>query len=160
MDSPARNYALEDIDRETVFHPNTSIVDHLKKGPHIVAQASGVRVRDRQGRDLIDAGPGLWCVNIGYGRQEMADAASKAIETLAYSHIFAGTSNEPIIRLAERVLGLLHEKAGATHLSKVFFGSGGSDANDTTSSLCATTTTCVANRRRRSSSLGWAPTMA
>jgi len=131
MDTPARNYALEDIDRETVFHPNTSIVDHLKKGPHIVSQASGVRVKDRQGRDLIDAGAGLWCVNIGYGRQEMADAAKKAIETLAYSHIFAGTSNEPIIRLAERVLGLLHEKAGATHLSKVFFGSGGSDANDT-----------------------------
>jgi L-2,4-diaminobutyrate transaminase len=131
MDTPARNYALEDIDRETMFHPNTSIVDHLKKGPHIVAQASGVRVKDRQGRDLIDAGAGLWCVNIGYGRQEMADAAKKAIETLAYSHIFAGTSNEPIIRLAERVLGLLHEKAGATHLSKVFFGSGGSDANDT-----------------------------
>jgi L-2,4-diaminobutyrate transaminase len=131
MDTPARNYALEDIDRETVFHPNTSIVDHLKKGPHIVAQASGVRVKDRQGRDLIDAGAGLWCVNIGYGRQEMADAAKKAIETLAYSHIFAGTSNEPIIRLAERVLGLLHEMAGAAHLSKVFFGSGGSDANDT-----------------------------
>jgi len=50
-------HALEDIDRETVFHPNTSIVDHLKKGPHIVAQASGVRVKDRQGRDLIDATP-------------------------------------------------------------------------------------------------------
>ncbi|HEU4381643.1 MAG TPA: aminotransferase [Hyphomicrobiaceae bacterium] len=131
MDTPVRNYALEDIDRETVFHPNTSIVDHLKKGPHIVAQASGARVKDRQGRDLIDAGAGLWCVNIGYGRQEMADAAKTAIETLAYAHIFAGTSNEPIIRLAERVLGLLHDKAGATHLSKVFFGSGGSDANDT-----------------------------
>jgi adenosylmethionine-8-amino-7-oxononanoate aminotransferase len=87
-------------------------------------------VRDRQGRDLIDCCAGLWCVNIGYGRKEMAEAASKAIERLAYYHIFAGSSNEPIIRLAERVLGLLH-KAGATHLSKVFFGSGGSDANDT-----------------------------
>jgi len=76
-------HALEDIDRETVFHPNTSIVDHLKKGPHIVAQASGVRVKDRQGRDLIDAGAGLWCVNIGYGGEEMADAAKKAIEMLA-----------------------------------------------------------------------------
>ena len=54
MDRSARNYPLEDIDRETMFHPNTSIVDHLKKGPHIMAQASGVRVRDRQGRELID----------------------------------------------------------------------------------------------------------
>ena len=79
--------------------------------------SSGVRVKDRQGRDLIDAGAGLWCVNIGYGRQEMADAAKKAIETLAYSHIFAGTSNEPIIRLAERVLGLLHEDRKSTRLN-------------------------------------------
>jgi L-2,4-diaminobutyrate transaminase len=131
MDRSARNYPLEDIDRETMFHPNTSIVDHLKKGPHIMAEASGVRVRDRQGRELIDCGAGLWCVNIGYGRREMGEAAKRAFENLAYHHIFGGTSNEPIIRLAERVLGLFHEKAGAPHLSKVFFGSGGSDANDT-----------------------------
>jgi L-2,4-diaminobutyrate transaminase len=131
MDRSARNYPLEDIDRETMFHPNTSIVDHLKKGPHIMAEANGVRVTDRQGRELIDCGAGLWCVNIGYGRREMGEAAKRAFENLAYHHIFGGTSNEPIIRLAERVLGLFHEKAGAPHLSKVFFGSGGSDANDT-----------------------------
>ena len=131
MDRSARNYPLEDIDRETMFHPNTSIVDHLKRGPHIMAQASGVRVKDRQGRELIDCGAGLWCVNIGYGRQEMGEAAKRAIDNLAYHHIFGGASNEPIIRLAERVLGLFHDEAGAPHLSKVFFGSGGSDANDT-----------------------------
>src|SRR5262249_50971339 len=119
-----------DIDRETLLHPNTSIADHLKKGPHIMAQARGVRVSDRHGRELIDCGAGLWCVNIGYGREEMARAAKASIENLAYYHIFAGASNEPIIRLAERLLSLLHE-AGASHLSKVFFGSGGSDANDT-----------------------------
>jgi L-2,4-diaminobutyrate transaminase len=129
--SLTRNYPLEDIDRETLLHPNTSIVDHLKRGPHIVSEAHGVHVKDRQGRNLIDCGAGLWCVNIGYGRKEMAEAAKKAIENLAYSHIFAGSSNEPVIRLAEHVLSLFHEKAGATHLSKVFFGSGGSDANDT-----------------------------
>ena len=61
----------------------------------------------------------------------MAEAAKSAIEDLAYYHLFGGASNEPIIRLAERVLRLFHEKAGATHLSKVFFGQGGSDANDT-----------------------------
>jgi L-2,4-diaminobutyrate transaminase len=130
MDKSARNYPLEDIDRETMFHPNTSIADHLKKGPHIMLEARGARIRDRRGRELLDCGAGLWCVNIGYGRKEMAEAAKRAIENLAYFHIFAGTSNEPIIRLAERVLGLLHD-AGASHLSKVFFGSGGSDANDT-----------------------------
>jgi L-2,4-diaminobutyrate transaminase len=130
MDESTRNYPLEDIDREVMFHPNTSISDHLKKGPQIMASAHGVRIKDRQGRDLIDCGAGLWCVNIGYGRREMAETAKNAIENLAYYHIFAGTSNEPIIRLAERVLGLFHT-SGATHLSKVFFGTGGSDANDT-----------------------------
>lgn len=131
MEETTRNYPLEDIDRETMFHPNTSIADHLVKGPHIMANAHGVRITDRQGRDLIDCSAGLWCVNIGYGRSEMGDAAKKAIENLAYYHIFGGTSNEPIIRLADRVLRLFHEKSGATHLSKVFFGQGGSDANDT-----------------------------
>jgi L-2,4-diaminobutyrate transaminase len=130
MDESTRNYPLEDIDREVMFHPNTSISEHLKKGPQIMASARGVRIKDRQGRDLIDCGAGLWCVNIGYGRKEMAETAKSAIENLAYYHIFAGTSNEPVIRLAERVLGLFH-KSGAAHLSKVFFGTGGSDANDT-----------------------------
>jgi L-2,4-diaminobutyrate transaminase len=131
MDTTDRNYPLEAIDRETMFHPATSIADHLAHGPHIIANARGVRIKDRQGRDLIDCGAGLWCVNIGYGRKEMAEAAKQAIENLAYYHIFGGTSNEPVIRLAERVLALFHDKADASHLSKVFFGTGGSDANDT-----------------------------
>ena len=131
MDDANRNYSLEDIDRESIFHPNTSIADHLKKGPLIVSDARGVRIKDQRGRDIIDCGAGLWCVNIGYGREEMAEAAKKSVMDLAYHHIFGGTSNEPIIRLAEKVLHLFHDKAGAPHLSKIFFGMGGSDANDT-----------------------------
>ena len=131
MDDANRNYSLEDIDRESIFHPNTSIADHLKKGPLIVSDARGVRIKDQRGRDIIDCGAGLWCVNIGYGREEMAEAAKKSVMDLAYHHIFGGTSNEPIIRLAEKVLQLFHDKAGAPHLSKIFFGMGGSDANDT-----------------------------
>jgi L-2,4-diaminobutyrate transaminase len=129
--STARNYPLEDLDRETLFHPNTSIADHLKKGPFIVAEANGIRVRDTKGRDIIDCCAGLWCVNIGYGRKELAKAAEKAVNDLAYFHIFGGSSNEPVIRLAERVLQLFHDKANAPQLSKVFFGCSGSDANDT-----------------------------
>jgi len=131
MDDAQRNFPLEDIDRECLFHPNTSIADHLKKGPVIFSDGRGVRVRDQKGRDIIDCGAGLWCVNIGYGRPEMAEAAKKAVESLAYHHIFGGASNEPAIRLAERVLKLFHERSDAAHLSKVFFGMGGSDANDT-----------------------------
>lgn len=131
MDEVNRNYSLEDIDRETMFHPNTSIADHLKKGPMIVSDAEGVFVKDQRGNRILDCGAGLWCVNIGYRRPEMAEAAKQSVMDLSYHHIFGGTSNEPIIRLAEKVLQLFHEKADARHLSKVFFGMGGSDANDT-----------------------------
>ena len=129
--SPLSNYPLEDLDRETLFHPNTSIADHLKKGPFIAAQGKGVRIIDHKGKDIIDCSAGLWCVNIGYGRKELGEAAKKSVNELAYYHLFGGASNEPIIRLAERVLQLFHDKANAPHLSKVFFGCSGSDANDT-----------------------------
>ena len=114
-----------------MFHGNTSIADHLKNGPLIVSDGHGVRMKDQNGRDLIDCGAGLWCVNIGYGRTELADVAAAAIKDLSYYHLFGSASNEPIIRLADRVLDLFHEKANARHLSKVFFGCSGSDANDT-----------------------------
>ena len=126
-----KNYSLEEMDRQSLFHGNTSIVDHMKNGPLIVSDGHGVRMKDQHGRDLIDCGAGLWCVNIGYGRPEIADAAAKAIKDLSYYHLFGSASNEPIIRLADRVLSLFRDKAGAGHLSKVFFGCSGSDANDT-----------------------------
>jgi L-2,4-diaminobutyrate transaminase len=125
------NYSLEEMDRQSFFHPATSIAEHLKNGPTIIAGGSGVRLRDRRGRDLIDCGAGLWCVNVGYGRAELGAAAAQAMADLGYYHTFASYSNEPIIRLADRVLTLFREKSGAGHLSKAFFGSSGSDANDT-----------------------------
>ncbi len=127
----AQNYSLEEMDRHSLFHPATSIAEHLKNGPTIIAGGSGVRLKDRRGHDLIDCGAGLWCVNVGYGRAELGAAAARAMADLGYYHTFASYSNEPIIRLADRVLTLFREKAGAGHLSKVFFGTSGSDANDT-----------------------------
>jgi len=127
----AANYSLEEMDRQSLIHPATSIADHLKNGPTIIAGGSGVRIRDRSGRELIDCGAGLWCVNIGYGRAELGEAAAQAMRDLGYYHTFSSHSNEPIIRLADRVLTLFREKAGAGHMSKIFFGSSGSDANDT-----------------------------
>jgi L-2,4-diaminobutyrate transaminase len=128
---PAANYSLEEMDRQSLLHPATSIADHLKNGPTIISRGAGIRVRDRNGRELIDCGAGLWCVNIGYGRTELGEAAAQAMRDLGYYHTFSSHSNEPIIRLADRVLSLFREKAGAGHLSKIFFGTSGSDANDT-----------------------------
>ncbi len=125
------NWTLEEMDKASLLHPKTSIAQHLLKGPTIVGRGSGVRIRDHRGRDYIDCGAGLWCVNIGYGRSEIAEAARAAIEKLSYYHLFGSASNEPMIRLADRVLTLFREKAGVRGLSKVFFGTSGSDANDT-----------------------------
>jgi L-2,4-diaminobutyrate transaminase len=131
MSLAAQNYSLEEMDRQSFIHPATSIADHLKNGPTIITGGSGVKVKDRNGRELIDCGAGLWCVNIGYGRAELGEAAAQAMRDLGYYHTFASHSNEAIIRLADRVLSLFREKSGAGHLSKMFFGTSGSDANDT-----------------------------
>ncbi|HYB10092.1 MAG TPA: aminotransferase [Alphaproteobacteria bacterium] len=126
-----KNYSLEEMDKQSLLHPLTSIAEHLKNGPLIVMDGQGVTLKDRTGKDMIDCGAGLWCVNIGYGREEMAQTAAQAVRNLSYYHIFGSASNEPVIRLADRVLGIFREKAGAGHLSKMFFGTSGSDANDT-----------------------------
>src|SRR6201993_1490292 len=131
MTMSAANFSLEEMDRQSLIHQGTSTADHLKNGPIIIAGGSGVRVKDRQGKELIDCGAGLWCVNIGYGRAELGEAAAQAMRDLGYYHTFTSHSNEAIIRLADRVLSLFREKSGAGHLSKMFFGTSGSDANDT-----------------------------
>ena len=157
MDKSARNYPLEDIDRETMFHPNTSIVDHLKKGPHILRRRAACASKDHKGRDLIDCGAGLWCVNIGYGRKEMAEAAKKAIENLAYYHIFGGASNEPMIRLAERVWPVSREGRRDRISPRCSSAPAARMPTTPTSSWSATTTTCAESPRRRRSFPGSAP---
>lgn len=126
-----RNYSLSEMDRRSVFHPATPIAAHLKTGPMIATSAKGIRVKDSEGHEYLDFGAGLWCVNIGYGRAELADAAAATMKSLSYFPLFFSSSNEPVIRLADRILTMLREEAGAGHMSKVFFGNSGSDANDT-----------------------------
>src|SRR6202007_2970204 len=88
-------------------------------------------------------------VNIGYGRAELGDAAAQAMRDLGYYHTFASHSNEPIIRLADRVLSLFRERAGAGHLSKVFFGCSGSDANDTNYKLVRYYNNLLGRRKKK-----------
>jgi len=123
---PSSSAALEALDKERVLHPATSIADHLKTGPRIMAEGAGVMLTDITGRKYLDAVAGLWCVNIGYGRTEVADAMAAQSRRLAYYHTFSSMSNEPQIRLADRLL-----KIAPGRMSKVFFGNSGSEANDT-----------------------------
>jgi len=122
---------LEELAREAVLHPATALKTHQEQGGLIAQSADGVTLTDVHGKTYIDAMAGLWCVNVGYGRKELARAAAEQIEQLGYYHTFAGTSNPPQIELADRLLGLLRDRAGLEKPSKVFFGLSGSDANDT-----------------------------
>ena len=113
-------------DANVLIHPASSISALVDNGPQMIVSASGCHVTDADGRELLDAVAGLWCVNVGYGRTELADAMKMAAEKLGYYHSFSNASNPWQVELAEKLLTLTPKG-----LSKVFFGTSGSDCNDT-----------------------------
>jgi len=123
-----RNISLEAMDRETVLHPFTNLKQFASgEAPErIVTGGAGVHIRDSNGNELIDAFAGLYCVNVGYGRDEIAEAIYEQAKKLAYYHAYAGQSNEPVIKLSRRILDMAPEG-----MSKVYYGLSGSDANET-----------------------------
>ena len=122
------NDLLSQWDRESFLHPSTAAGAHARgEGPsRIIEGGQGVRIRDRDGRESLDGFAGLYCVNVGYGRTEIADAIAEQARKLAYYHAYAGHGSEAAIELAHMVL----ERA-PDHMSKVYFGLSGSDANET-----------------------------
>ena len=122
------NDQLAAWDRDHLFHPTTHTAQHARGDTpgRIITGGEGVYVTDRDGTRLLDAFAALYCVNAGYGRTEIADAISEQAHKLAYFHAFAGHGNEPAIRLARMVM----ERA-PSHMSRVYFGLSGSDANET-----------------------------
>ena len=123
---PANTPPLDELDRKFLLHPQTSIRAHQTGAPRIVESGGGVYVFDQHGHKAIDGVAGLWCVNVGYGRTELANAMAAQAQRLAYYHSFTGASNPPQIQLAERLVSL-----APAPLGKVIFGQSGSDANDT-----------------------------
>jgi L-2,4-diaminobutyrate transaminase len=118
---------VEEADRRFVFHPFTQLGQHERAGsPAMIVAGSGAQVTDIHGRSYIDAMAGLWCVNVGYGRSELAEALRESAERLGYYHAFSSMGTDTPALLAERLIELA--PAG---MSKVFFGCTGSDANDT-----------------------------
>lgn len=123
---------LAALDRASVLHPATNARDFASgKAPEtVVDTAAGIRIRDIDGRELIDAFAGLYCVNIGYGRPEVADAIARQAHKLAYYHSYAGHSTEEMIRLSDRLV-----RMAPGNPSKVFYGTSGSDANENQAKL-------------------------
>jgi L-2,4-diaminobutyrate transaminase len=125
------NLSLAEMDQMSLFHPVSSIHDIEQNGPQIYISAEGVEVTRDTGQTLIDMGAGLWCVNVGYGRTELVQAGAQAMQNLSFQHFFGGASAEPTIRLADRLLGLFRDTVPGSDMARVFFGTSGSDANDT-----------------------------
>ncbi len=117
---------LQALDAAHHMHPFTANGPLGKKGARIITRAQGVRLTDSDGVELIDGMAGLWCVNIGYGRRELADAAARQMSELPYYNTFFQTSHVPVIRLAAKLAEL-----APGDLNHVFFASSGSEANDT-----------------------------
>jgi L-2,4-diaminobutyrate transaminase len=117
----------EDADRRFVFHPFTQLDRHEQVGsPTMIVEGSGACVTDIHGRSYIDAMAGLWCVNVGYGRKEIADTLHEHAGRLGYYHAFSSMGTDQPGLLAERLIEI-----APSGMSKVFFGCTGSDANDT-----------------------------
>ncbi len=115
-------------DRDNFFHPSTHLAAHARGDTpsRVIKTGSGVHIQDRDGRKLLDAFAGLYCVNVGYGRPEIATATADQARELAYYHAYVGHGTEASITLAKMVM----DRAPAG-MSKVYFGLSGSDANET-----------------------------
>jgi L-2,4-diaminobutyrate transaminase len=121
------------MDRASVLHPFTQLKDFAsgKAGdPTIIETAQGIRITDATGREYIDGFAGLYCMNVGYGRTEVAEAISRQAHKLAYYHSYAAHTTEELARLSDRLVRMAPGK-----MSKVFYGMSGSDANETQAKL-------------------------
>jgi len=105
------------------FSDNKALAEH---GPRVVTHAEGVYIYDSEGNKFLDAMAGLWCVNIGYGRQEMAEIAAKQMNELPYYNLFFKSTTTPATELASKIASI-----APAHMNRVFFTGSGSESNDT-----------------------------
>jgi L-2,4-diaminobutyrate transaminase len=123
-----RNDQLAEWDRAHFFHPSTHLGQFARGelADRIITGGKGVHITDRNGATFLDAFAGLYCVNVGYGRTEIAEAIAAQARELAYYHAYVGHGTEASITLAKMIV----ERA-PKHMQRVYFGLSGSDANET-----------------------------
>jgi 4-aminobutyrate---pyruvate transaminase len=121
---PLSNLAARDV--ETLVHPYINLASFRETGPLIIERAHGVYVYDTEGKPYIEGMAGLWCTALGYGNEELVQAAAEQMRKLSFAHLFTGRSHDPAIELAEKL-----KEIAPVPISKVFFCNSGSEANDT-----------------------------
>ncbi|WHZ34978.1 aspartate aminotransferase family protein [Sagittula sp. MA-2] len=117
---------LQALDAAHHIHPFTHAGGLKDKGARIITRAEGCWLQDSEGNRILDAMAGLWCVNVGYGREELAEVAARQMRDLPFYNTFFQTSHVPAINLAARLAEL-----APGDLNHVFFANSGSEANDT-----------------------------
>ena len=117
---------LQDIDAAHHLHPFTDHKDLRGAGSRMITRADGPFIYDSEGKQILDGMAGLWCVNVGYGRHELAEAAYEQMKELPYYNSFFRCTTPTPVLLSKK----LAEVAPA-HINQVFYGSSGSEANDT-----------------------------
>jgi putrescine---pyruvate transaminase len=123
---PRTTKQWQEADSKHFLHPFTDHQALAAKGARVVERGEGIYVWDTDGNKILDAMSGLWCVNVGYGQQELIAAATKQLQTLPFYNAFFNTSTPPAIELAELLTEVAPE--GFRHF---FFSSSGSESNDT-----------------------------
>ncbi len=117
---------LQAIDAAHHIHPFTDGAELAAKGARVITKAKGVFLTDSEGNEILDGMSGLWCVNIGYGREELAKVAAQQMTQLPYYNTFFQTTHVPAIALSARLAEL-----APGDLNHVFYAGSGSEANDT-----------------------------
>ena len=113
-------------DMASLLHPFTNLTLLRQDGPRVIQRGQGVFVYGADGKDYLEAMGGLWCTALGWGEEELVEAAAAQMRKLPFQHIFGGKSHEPAIELAETLKEIAPFAVG-----KVFFANSGSEANDT-----------------------------
>ena len=125
-----KNYDIAELKRLDVAHhlpaqQDYKLIEDLG-GSRIITSADGCYIYDGDGNKILDGMAGLWCVNIGYGRDELADVAAEQMRELPFYNTFFKTVTPPAVLLAQKISSLTSDR-----LPHIFFNSSGSEANDT-----------------------------
>ena len=129
MNSLVDTSHIQALDSAHFLHPFTDFKDLSARGARVMTEAKDIYVWDSEGKRLLDAMSGLWCVNVGYGRKELAEAAHAQMLKLPYYNSFFQTTNVPAATLAAR-LASLAPTVGGRSFEHVFYSSSGSESND------------------------------
>lgn len=117
---------LHRTDQRAVLHPFSSLRLQAQRDVLLIRSAQGIHLTDDRGRRFVDAGSGLWCVNVGYGREELVQAAAVQMRAAAFVHSFSNFTHEPLVRLSEKLLSIV-----PGNMARVLYANSGSEANDT-----------------------------